>query len=241
MEENLDLLYKESPEVFPKTIAIACDGNRRWAKARGLKEIEGHRTAVENMKSLVSRAGEFGVKSITFWIFSTENFKRNKDFINDIYTLAREYLQSGKYFQEISDLGGRVAFIGDVKKFPKDIYEKIAEYVEKSKKVKSKIEVNFALGYGGRDEILRAVKGLISKGIKENELTEEVFSGFLDMKDEIDLLIRTGGMIRTSGFLPWQSIYAEMYFTDTLCPDFTQDELDKAINYFITRIRNFGR
>jgi|SRR3989344_2469548 len=241
MNDDIDSLYGKSPELFPKTIAIAMDGNRRWTKKHGLKEIEGHRVSIENMKAAISRAGELGVKSITFWVFSTENFRRDKEFLDAIFTLAREYLESGKYFSEIESRGGKIGIIGDVSLFPKDIAEKVMEYVRKSNPKEHKIDVNFAFGYGGRDEILRAVRKMIQDDISKTEVTEQKFSQYLDLKENIDLLIRTGGRTRTSGLLPWQATYAELYFTETLCPDFNVKEFEKAVLYFTSCVRNFGR
>ncbi|MEK7595303.1 MAG: polyprenyl diphosphate synthase [Patescibacteria group bacterium] len=239
--QDLETLVKLSPALLPKNIAVALDGNRRWAKKLGLPEIEGHRVGVENTRRLIKRASELGVKSITFWIFSTENFRRDKNFLTDIFSLAREYLGNGKYFDELNALGAKVSFIGDLGSFPKDISEKVLYYVSKSKPSKHVIDVVFAFGYGGRDEIVRAVKKVVKAKISEDEITEEVLSKHMDFKEEIDLLIRTGGKVRTSGFLIWQAPYAELYFTDTLCPDFKEEEFDKAVSYFTECARNFGR
>ncbi len=241
MNQNLDELYKKSPELFPKKVAVIMDGNRRWAKKRGLKEIEGHRAGVECIKPLVTRATQLGVKSITFWIWSTENFDRDKNFVKDIFTLAREYLISGKYFKEISEKGGKLKVVGDLSLFPKDITDYVLKYVKESNPKEYKIDVNIALGYGGRDELIRGMKKMIDDGVKPKDINADTFAKYLDYKEDLDLLIRTGGMVRTSGFMPWQSVYAEMYFTDILCPDFSAMEFDKAVLDFANRVRNFGR
>ena len=241
MSADLISLKEQHPELMPKTVGIILDGNRRWAKARGLKEIEGHRAAIEGMRNLIYRAGALGVKSITFWIFSTENFTRSTDFVDNIFSLAREYLRTGKYFKEITDNGGKLGIFGDLTLFPKDIANDVFKFISESNPKESKINVNFAIGYGGRDEILRAIKKYMSSGQDSSKLTEKTFKDFLDMKEDLDLVIRTGGNVRTSGFFPWQMIYSEMYFTKTLCPDFGVEEFDKAILYFTTCARNFGK
>ncbi|MBI4091290.1 undecaprenyl diphosphate synthase family protein, partial [candidate division WWE3 bacterium] len=133
-----------------------------------------------------------------------------------------------------------VKVVGDVSKFPSDISQRVLEYVSESKPSNHLIDVVFALGYGGRDEITRAVKEMMKDGVSAGVLNEELLTKYLDMQEDVDLLIRTGGMVRTSGLYIWQAAYAEMYFTDVLCPDFDASELEKAILDFTRRVRNFG-
>lgn len=241
MNSKLDELFKTNPEKFPKGVAVALDGNRRWSKLHAVSETAGHRVSVEHVKDIIKRSAQLGVKTITFWIFSTENFKRNEEFLNAIFSLAREYLQSGKYFNEINEMGGKLGFIGDLSLFPKDISEKVYEYIKKSNPKNSVINVNYAFGYGGKDEIARAVKKMVKAGIKEEEVTEEKIMENLDLKEEVDLMVRTGGHKRLSGLLPFQTTYAEIVFTDTLCPDFTVSEFENAVEYYTTCTRNFGK
>jgi undecaprenyl diphosphate synthase len=238
----MDNLKSLPSEKIPKHIAIVMDGNRRWARARSLREIEGHRKAAENIKPLVERCARLGVKHLTFWAFSTENWKRNKAFINDIMILFREYLGKKDLFEELKQKGGEVRVLGDLGRFPKDIRESVSFYLAQAKPQEKKININLALNYGGRDEILRAVRKVIDQSVKKEELTEELFSQFLDTagQPDPDLVIRTGGEIRLSGYLLWQAAYSEFYFTDTLMPDFGPSELDKAIVEYSRRERRFG-
>jgi len=238
---NIDKLYIESPELFPRNVAVTLDGNRRWSKSKGLHETEGHRVSLENLRGIITRAGELGIKTITFWVFSHENFSREKSFLDSAFKLAREYLNKKKYFEDITKMGGKLGVIGDLSLFPKDIGQKMRELVSKSNPVEQKIAVNFALGYGGRDEMVRAFKRMVSDKVSPEEVTEEKIYTYLDMQEDIDLMIRTGARKRTSGLYIYQAAYAELYFTDILCPDFTVEEFDKAIFDFTTRQRNFGR
>lgn len=241
MNFDLNTLFKTSPELFPKNIAIIMDGNRRWARQKGLAEIEGHKLALEGTRNIIYRAGELGVKVVTLWIWSQENFKRTEDFKNSIFNLARDYIKTGRYFNEVTEQGGKLNLIGDLSKFPKDVADGMMKYINASNPNPKKIDVNIAMGYGGRDEIVQAVKKLVAKGVKPEEVTEEALNAEMQMKEDVDLMIRTGGRIRTSGFFIWQSPYTELYFTDTLCPDFTVEKFDEAVYDFTQRVRNFGR
>lgn len=238
---ELDKLFTESPELFPKNIAIVMDGNRRWARQRGLRDIEGHKKAIGAIKPLIKRAVKYGIKSITFWIFSTENIKRDEAFLEDIFSLARQHLSNRGLFGEITDMGGKVKLVGNLGIFPKDIAKMAADYVAQSNPKSHLIDVVMAFGYGGRDDIVRAVKNIIKDKLSENEVTEPLLQKYLDFKEDVDLVIRTSGRYRTSGLYIWQAAYSELYFTDTLCPDFNEVEFDSAIKEFTHRVRTFGR
>ncbi len=223
-----------------KHIAIIMDGNRRWARERGLPAVKGHEAAVKNaIEPIIRHLADKKIPYVTFWAFSTENWKRDEEEIKAIFdifrmglnTLAIRLLQSGAKFR----------LLGDINKFPKDIAQKTLDLITKSKG-NSVITTTFALNYGGRDEILRAVKKIARAKLKPEEITEEVFGSYLDTAGipDPDLIIRTGGEKRLSGYLPWQSVYAELYFTDTLFPDFSPEQLDKAISEFGNRDRRFG-
>lgn len=227
----------------PSHIAVIMDGNRRWAKEKGLKQIEGHKKGVERIKELVEYAAKNGVKSITFWAFSTENWSRNKEFLSDIFWLFRHVLNERKdFFEDLTKNGGHVHILGDVSKFPADIVNKINEYLKLPQPENKVIDVNIALNYGGRDELIRAFKKIIDAGYKSSDITVELISKYLDTtgQPDVDLMIRTGGELRTSGFLLWQLNYAEFYFTKTYFPDFGQEELEKAIVDYSSRNRRFG-
>lgn len=226
---------------IPKHVAIIMDGNRRWAVKRSLEPAEGHRVGAEKtIEPIVDRAIELGIKFLTFWAFSTENWKRDKSELKVLFEIFRKGLREET--KKLQEKGVRLRILGDITKFPKDIAKTAVERARESAGNK-KITVAFALNYGGRPEILRAVKKIINEKVPSGKLTEEFFSTHLDtagMPDP-DLIIRTGGELRLSGLMPWQAIYAELYFTPTLWPDFGPEEFDKAILEFQKRQRRFGK
>lgn len=235
-----------SEENFPpKHIAIIMDGNRRWAVKKGLGAVDGHRYAAEKtIKPIVKRAIKHGIKYLTLWAFSTENKKRDKDELKGLFSVFRDALKSN--LQELDKMGVKIKIIGDIDWFPGNIPSMAKSFVENTKN-NSNITVSFALNYGGREEILRAISRLLDKvqthqRSAEEPIKEEEFSSLLDtagMPDP-DLVIRTGGNLRLSGYFPWQTVYSELYFTKTLWPDFTPRELDKALFNYAKRTRRFG-
>lgn len=225
---------------IPVHVAIIMDGNRRWAAERDLGPVEGHRVAAEKaIEPVVERALELGIKFLTFWAFSSENWKRDKKELESLFGIFRRALKQKT--DQLHEKGVRLRVLGDISKFPKDITDKVAEGVKQTANNK-KITVCFALNYGGRLDILRAVRRILKKGIPLEKITEETFSSYLDSVDipDPDLIIRTGGELRLSGFLAWQGVYSELYFTDTLWPDFSPVKLDKAIVEYQKRTRRFG-
>ena len=233
--------------IIPKHVAIIMDGNRRWAKEHRLPTFEGHRRGEERIEPIVDKAIELGVTHLTFWAFSTENWKRKKEEVNFLLRLYRERLD--KKVDRFHKKNVKVNVIGNIAMFPADIQKKTGEWMEKTKNNK-KITVNFALSYGGRDEILRAINKLhASSKFKvgalraSSKLTKEEFEKYLDTagQPDPDLLIRTGGEKRLSGFLLWQMEYTELYFTDVFWPDFTPEEFLKAIEEYSQRQRRFGK
>lgn len=228
------------PSSLPRHIAIIMDGNRRWARDRGLNPVEGHRqAALKVIEPLIEKCGRLGIPYITFWAFSTENWKRDESEISGIFNVFRLGLDllSSRFIKK----GARLKILGDINKFPSDISQRVCKMMEDSKK-NDKINVSFALNYGGRDEILRAIKKIVQSNLTPSQINEEVFSSFLDtagMPDP-DLIIRTGGEQRTSGYLPWQSVYSELYFPQVYFPDFTPDRLVEAIYSYQQRDRRFG-
>lgn len=226
---------------LPKHVAVIMDGNRRWAKERGLGSTEGHKQAALNtIEPIIEKCGELGINYITFWAFSTENWKRDEEELKGLFDVFR--LGLGTLAMRFIQKGAKLKILGDVNRFPKDISTKVIEMMNASAK-NNKINVTFALNYGGRDEILRAVKKIVNDKVEINNITEELFSSYLDTAGapDPDLIIRTGGEKRTSGYLPWQSVYSELLFVDTLFPDFTPIEFENAIEWYQGRQRRMGK
>lgn len=227
-------------ETKIKHIAIMMDGNRRWARAKGLDPIKGHEYAANHtIEPLIEKCVDLGIPYITLWAFSTENWKRDEEEVKGLLNIFR--LAFGTLALKFISKGAKLNLLGDINRFPEDIAKKSFEMLAKSAN-NNKITVSFALNYGGRDEIIRAVKKIINEEIPAESITEDVISAHLDTAGlpDPDLVIRTGGEQRTSGYLPWQSVYSELYFTPVLFPDFTPSELEKAISDFSNRDRRFG-
>lgn len=227
----------------PEHIAIILDGNGRWAKKRGMPRNFGHLQGAKNVEQICSDAYDLGVKYLTVYTFSTENWKRSVEEVNGIMNILRQYLNSFKTHVKREKLTVRV--IGDRSRLDVDINELIDELWEMSKDHKG-LTLTLALNYGGRDEITRAVRKLADQ-VKEGallpeQIDEAAISKELDtyyMPDP-DLLIRTSGELRLSNYLLWQLAYTEFYFTDVLWPDFDKKELEKAIEYYNGRDRRYG-
>lgn len=229
--------------VIPNHVAIILDGNGRWAKAKGMPRTYGHIKGCENLEKICSIAKELGVKHLTVYAFSTENWKRSKEEVDGLMKLFRNYLK--KCIKISSDNKMCVRVIGDPSVFDEDLQVKIRELEEYSSQY-DELHFQIALNYGSRDEIKRAVKEMASdvqKGVLQPEnITEQTISGYLDTKGlpDPDLLIRTSGEERLSNFLMWQLAYTEFYFTDVPWPDFDKKEFEKAIEKFNQRDRRYG-
>ena len=223
---------------IPEHVAIIMDGNGRWAKNRGLPRIMGHYKGAEVAENIVECAIELGIKHLTLFAFSTENWNRPKEEVNALFELLRNYLKNKK--EKIYSLGVRVRFIGRKDRIRKDLLELMRQIEEESRENK-KLILNLAIDYGGRDDIIRAVNKVLKEG--KEKIDEETFSYYLDLScsPDPDLLIRTGGEKRISNFLLWNLAYTELYFTDVLWPDFNRQEFLKAIEDFSNRKRKFGR
>lgn len=224
---------------LPKHVAMIMDGNRRWARGKKLPLFFGHRAGFNHIEPLVRHAKSLGITHLTFWAFSTENWNREKKEVDALMNLFRKMF-SGSLVAKLKKNNVRVKTLGDISAFPNDIEKDIQEVVEDTKN-NTAITVNFALNYGGRAEILRAVKKIITE--KPKEVTEEIFSGYLYTtgQPDPDLIIRTGGEQRLSGYLPWQSTYSELYFTNTFWPDFDEKKFNEALIDYISRQRRFGK
>lgn len=223
---------------LPQHVAIIMDGNRRWARQHGKLPAEGHRYVVDHViEELVDRCAELGIRYLTLWAFSTENWERDKSELQAMMKLFRYGLK--RKVETLHQKGVRLRVLGELDRFPKDIAQASREMIELTQD-NDTVTVTFALNYGGRDEIIRAVNRCLAAG---QSLNEETFGAYLDtagMPDP-DLIIRPGGQLRLSGFMPWQSVYSELYFTDVLMPDFSVDEFDRALQDFQNRQRRFGR
>ena len=228
----------------PRHIAIIMDGNGRWAKERGLPKIMGHRQGTEAVKEIVDASIKFGVKYLTLYAFSTENWKRVETEVKSLFKLLEYFLDTQANIFHKNNV--KVCIIGEKERFEIRLREKI-ERLEKDTAGNNALTLNIALSYGARQEILRAVKmlaELTKKGVIEpSEIDEKLFSGYLYTKDspDPDLLIRTSGEMRVSNFLLWQISYAEIYITKKLWPDFHEADLKEAIDECQKRRRKFGR
>lgn len=231
------------PQNIPQHLGIIIDGNRRWAVENGISKLEGHRHGAENLKKLLPAIIARGIPVVSVYTFSTENWRRAAEEVNTLMALIAEVFRD--YFEWFHEQGAKVRISGRVEDFPPEIQEIFSRAIEGTED-NTKIIVNFCLSYGGREEILQAAKRLAAAtrgdvGVLENaekaEFEKHLYTAGLP---DVDLVIRTGGVRRLSGFLPWQSTYAELYFTETLWPDFDEKELDKALEYFAGVKRNFG-
>lgn len=230
------------PENLPQHIGFIMDGNGRWAKKRGLPRTFGHTEGAKTFRKIVRYCKDIGIPYISFYAFSTENWKRPKDEVNAIMNLFREYIIDVRnYLSENT----KMIFLGDISELDEDLQKKIRDLEYDTKDYKE-MTLMMAVNYGGRAEIANATRQIAQK-VKDGELeisdiNESTINDFLYTHDapDVDLIIRPSGELRLSNFLIWQSAYAEYYFTDVLWPDFTPKELDKALIEFSKRGRRFG-
>ena len=242
LKKNAAQAENSLPEVLPKHVAFIMDGNGRWAKKRGMPRKFGHREGAKTFHDITRYCRSIGIQNASFYVFSTENWKRPEEEIDAIMNLLWEYLNDCDEYleQEV-----RMIFIGDKSRLPERIRNRMLELEEDSKKY-DKMNLILAINYGGRDEIVRAAQAYARKCLNgeanPEELTEDQFGSLLFSGGvpDPDLIIRPSGEVRISNFLLWQSAYAEYYFTDVLWPDFTPAELEKAIAAYNLRNRRFG-
>lgn len=226
---------------IPKHVAIIMDGNRRWATTRGLSVDQGHEAGARNLDEIVKEAGELGIKNLTVYTLSTENWrKRTKQEVAGIFSLLLRIFQEKK--KEYQKSGVRLFVLGNFHAFPRKVARAISEVLKIVLK-HERIKVNLALNYGGRDEIVKAIQEIIKEGVPAKKVNEELVARHLytNGQPDPDLIIRTGGEIRLSNFLIWQMSYSELYFTDTLWPDFGPVQFERAILEYQKRQRRFGK
>lgn len=235
MSSNQDL------KIVPQHIAIIMDGNRRWARLRGLPDTKGHEAGAEALEKLIEPAAKMGVKILTVYALSTENIRERarREVLGLFGILRRSFVVKVK---KLSQKGVKVDVLGEIEGLPGSI-KRIIKDLRKVYIEKESIRVNVALNYGGKKELIEAFKNLIKEGINIDKVNDEIISKHLytNGQKDPDLVIRTGGHIRLSNFLLWQTAYSELYFTKKLWPDFTPEDLKKAISWYQTEQRNFGK
>ena len=227
--------------AVPQHIAIIMDGNGRWAKKRGLPRTAGHSAGAETFRKIVRYCRDIGVEYLTVYAFSTENWKRSQDEVTALMGLLKKYLIEA--IESMEEEHTKLYVMGDLSRLSPELQELSYRALETAKRVTG-MQVNVCFNYGGRDEIVRAAQRYAEDYAagKVGELSEALFSSYLDSAGipDPELVIRPGGELRSSNFLPWQSAYSEYYFTDTLWPDFTPKEIDAAIDALNHRERRFG-
>ena len=234
------MTFELSPDlVIPEHIGIIMDGNGRWAQERGLPRHEGHRQGTENLREVLQACGDFGIKYLTIYAFSTENWGRPKAEVNFLIRILETVID--RELRELNEKGVRLRHVGSSSGLPRQLQRKVQEAVELTKNNDSLI-LNVAFDYGGRAEIVQACQRIIEDGLKPEDVTEELFSQYLYTahQPDPDMIIRTGGDMRISNFLIWQAAYAEIYVANCYWPDFGREELKKAILSFNNRERRFG-
>ena len=225
-------------------IGIIMDGNGRWAASKGLPRSFGHRKGAKNVSEIIKSCPNLGIKTLTLYAFSTENWNRAAHEVASLMRLFRGYLQT-KYLDIINN-NIKVTFLGDTNPLPSDILSQMKK-LENESRENNKFSLNIALNYGGRDEIIRSTKSmaedLLAKKIGIADINEELFNNYLDTKgqNDPDLIIRTAGEKRLSNFLLWQSAYSELYFSDKMWPEFSVDCLKDALESYNLRTRKFGK
>jgi len=228
------------PEVIPNHVAIIMDGNGRWARKRGLPRLAGHRAGVDNLRRILEACVEFGVKYLTIFAFSTENWERPVEEVRGLMNILEEVID--RELKELHKNGVQLRHLGHLEKLKPGIQEKVLQAIERTRD-NNRLVLNVAWNYGGRDEIISAFKQIMADGIPSEEVSEDLVSHYLFTSGcpDPDLIIRTSGEFRVSNFLIWQGAYSEWYVTNIFWPDFGRDELLEALHDYARRERRFGR
>ncbi len=231
---------KTGPAKRPRHIAIIMDGNGRWASARGLPRLAGHSAGTENIRHILEACVDNGVEILTIYAFSTENWTRPPEEVQGLMNILAQVIESET--ESLHRNGVRLRHIGRLRGLPEHLRESVGQAIELTKD-NTRITLNIAFNYGGRAEILDAVRGILQDGVRPEDLTEELFGRYLytACQPDPDLIIRTAGEMRLSNYLIWQSAYAEYYSTPVFWPDFNREELEKALLVYGQRERRFGK
>jgi undecaprenyl diphosphate synthase len=235
-----DVLNNGSNTPVPVHVALIMDGNRRWAEQRGLLGLEGHRNGLENMRSVIGHLGNRQVKYISIFAFSTENWNRPKEEVEGLLCLLEERIDQEALAFHHNNV--RLRHLGSLRGLSDGLKRSIKKALELTRN-NTGLTLSFAFSYGGRSEIVHAARHIVRDGIPLQDINERLFSRYLytDGLPDVDLIIRTGGELRISNFLIWQSAYSEYYFTEVLWPDLDHSEVDKALLAYSQRKRRFGR
>ncbi len=227
------------PLRIPQHVAIIMDGNGRWAMARGLPRIAGHRAGTENLRRILEGCGELGIKYLTLYAFSTENWGRPIEEVRGLMLILEDVID--RELRELHDRGVQLRHIGQLDRLSPHLRKKVENAIETTKN-NQRLVLNIAFNYGGRDEIVQAIRHMIRDGVKPEDVTDAMVSRYLYTSGvpDPDLVIRTSGELRISNFLIWQAAYAEWYFTPVFWPDFDDKELRKAVEEFSHRERRYG-
>ena len=237
--ERESLSPEREKQIDLRHVALVMDGNRRWAKLHGKPTLEGHEEGRKRMEPIVKRVTELGMDVVTFYTLSLENLERPEEEVKELLRVLKDGFTS--LMERLKEENVRFHFLGDISRFSDNLQDNFRQ-VEAVSKEKTGITVNLALAYGGRDEIVRAFKQIVRMGISEENINEELIRENLDTagQPDPDLVIRTGKRTRLSGYLTWQTVYSEIYFSNALWPDFTVEEFDKAISWYKEQVRTFG-
>jgi undecaprenyl diphosphate synthase len=234
-EQNVEKLRK-----VPTHIAIIMDGNGRWAAARGLPRLAGHRAGTENLRPVIRACAEFGIQYLTIYAFSTENWGRPQEEVEGLMQLIEDVID--RELNELHEEGVRLRHVGRLEHLNPSLRDKVLQAVELTKN-NTHLNLNIAFNYGGRDEIVCAIRSMLRDGVKAEDVNELLISQYLFTAGtpDPDLIVRTSGEMRISNFLIWQSAYSEYYVTNSYWPDFDKEELRKALLNYSQRERRFGR
>ncbi len=234
-----DLLSPISGARIPRHVAIIMDGNGRWAKARGLPRAAGHRAGTENIRRIIERFSAHGVTHVTLYAFSTENWNRPKLEVQALMRLLSRFIK--RETDNFVAKGVQLRLLGHLESLPAGLQKEVTQAIDRTRENK-KLQLNLCFSYGGRDDIVMAVRKIVADGVSPDEVDEAMVSAKLYTHDapDPDLVIRTAGDLRISNFLLWQAAYAELYFTNTLWPDFGREDIDAALADYGCRKRKFG-